>query len=105
MAAIEVDSKITIGNLITIIITAGSMMGGYAALRGEQQRLWDKIVTVESIASDRNDIVSGRISVNDLRLRVLEVDEATITADIRNILNLVNDIKDGMSKTNRSATP
>ena len=80
-------------------------MGGYAALRGEQQRLWDKIVTVESIASDRNDIVSGRISVNDLRLRVLEVDEATITADIRNILNLVNDIKDGMSKTNRSATP
>ena len=80
-------------------------MGGYVALRGEQQRLWDKIVTVESVANDSDDIANGRISVNDLRLRVLEVDQATIAADIRNILNLMNDIKDGMAKQNRSATP
>lgn len=94
----QFENKITIGNLLTIAFAVGSVIYTYGTLKGEQDRLADKVAAVEAFSHERASIGDARSISTDTRLRAVENGQAGMSADVRNILSAVTEIKQQLAQ-------
>ena len=93
--AVPSDTKWLFGVMLSVVtLTAGLSLAGIARfneLVAVQVRQGEQIVTLQGILRDRVAVVDIRNANSEVRLRAVEIAEAAIVGDVRNLLALQSD--------------
>ena len=76
------DDKISSGNIITVIVVAGTFLLGYGNLLATQTAQGEKLIGFEAAST-----------ALESRLRLVEIAQASVNSDIRSIQTGIEDIK------------
>ncbi|MDX1819306.1 MAG: hypothetical protein R3197_00290 [Paracoccaceae bacterium] len=89
----QFENKITLGNALTIGALIFGLGAGWKALEAQQGAMDKRITSVQEQVVTNRALSDARNSSSDGRLRALEVSQASTSADLRNILNVLNRIE------------
>ena len=91
--SVQFENKITLGNALTLAGILFSLGAGWKALEAQQEAVDKRITSVQEQVVTNRALSDARNSSSDGRLRALEVSQASTSADLRNILNVLNRIE------------
>lgn len=91
--SVQFENKITLGNALTIGALVFGLGAGWVRLEERQEAMDKRITSVQEQVVTNRALSDARNSSSDGRLRALEVSQASTSADLRNILNVLNRIE------------
>ena len=91
--SVQFENKITLGNALTIAALIFGLGAGWVRIEEQQKALDTRIASVQEQVVTNRALSDARNSSSDGRLRALEVSQASTSADLRNILNVLNRIE------------
>ena len=91
--SVQFENKITLGNVVTVLAMVFGLGSGWMALKAQQEAMDKRITSVQEQVVTNRALSDARASSSDGRLRALEVSQASTSADLRNILNVLNRIE------------
>lgn len=95
---VQLENKITLGNVLTILAMLAAVITGYANLKAEQTRLGEKLGSIEQAELGRAAAYDGRHTNHEGRIRAVEIAQASQSSDLRNIQIGINEIKGALDR-------
>lgn len=90
---VQYEGKITLGNIVSALVIVFAVAGVYANMQNRQDQMERVISEMRLNVVENKTFADERALIVDNRVRVLEVSNASMAADLRNIQSGVNDVK------------
>ena len=94
----QFESKITLGNVLTIIALVLGLSVGYSNLESRLSTQAEKVAAMDQTIRERILLSDSRAVATDTRVRAVEIMQASQTSDLRNIQVGINDIKSAVER-------
>ena len=83
--ALEYDPKISLGNIITVLVVLIGAVTAWNTVVSEQAKLAEKLAMVETTITARVAIRDQQMAGHEARIRAVEIAQASQSSDLRNI--------------------
>lgn len=83
--ALEYDPKISLGNIITVLVVLVGAVTAWNTVVSEQAKLTEKIAVMETTYAARVANRDQQFAGHEARIRAVEIAQASQSSDLRNI--------------------
>ena len=101
MAKLEYDPKISLGNIVTIMVVLIGAVTAWNTVVSRQSQMVEKMAIVEAAISAKTVARDQQMAAHEARLRAVEIAQAAQSSDLRNIQIGISEIKAQLEKMSR----
>ena len=98
MMSVEIDKRISLGNILTLATVAVLVIGGWKTMEINQTKLAEKVAEIQATVAAKTALRDRQMDEYDRRVRAVEIAQAGQTSDLRNIQIGISEIKAALNK-------